>query len=294
MNYARVLTPLLIVLSGMCGNVQAAPVPSFEVAQAQLRAINHRFVNVFVRPDPEFMQTLTYDDFVRTRADGVWQDRAEFLTNLPSAGAFDGASTDDVRVRLFGSVAVVHALFEGVKGEQVTKVRYTDVFVWDGDRWRLVSGQNTIIKPEVSVPQNLGTAPTHAPWQGKDPSGDDLSVLRQLNEHYVRAFRESDVAWYDAHLADDYVAVYGNGAFHDRASALSDFAKPTFREHLKSFPVDRVRIRRFDDVALIHAENAFEFKDGRRAISRYTDIWVKQNGQWRCVAAHITAHQPPT
>jgi ketosteroid isomerase-like protein len=143
------------------------------------------------------------------------------------------------------------------------------------------------------VPQTQRAAPTHAPWQGQDPAGDDLSVLRQLNDNYVQAFRASDVAWYDAHLADDYVVIYGNGAFHDRGSALQDFAQPYFETHLKSFPVGKVRIRRFDDVALIHAENAYELKDGRHGINRYTDIWVKQGGKWRCVAAHITVHQPP-
>ena len=60
---------------------------------------------------------------------------------------------------------------------------------------------------------------------------------------------------------------------------------------MKSFPVDKVTIRRFDDVALIHAENAYELKDGRKGVSRYTDIWHKQNGRWRCIAAHITVHK---
>ena len=56
---------------------------------------------------------------------------------------------------------------------------------------------------------------------------------------------------------------------------------------MKSFPVDNVNIRRFDDVALIHAENAYELKDGRKGVSRYTDIWHKQNGRW---LLHRRAH----
>jgi hypothetical protein len=60
--------------------------------------------------------------------------------------------------------------------------------------------------------------------------------------------------------------------------------------------VGRVRVRRFDDVALIHAENDYELKDGRRGVSRYTDIWVRSDAgasRWRCVAAHITVHRAP-
>jgi uncharacterized protein (TIGR02246 family) len=131
------------------------------------------------------------------------------------------------------------------------------------------------------------------PWQGQDPSGDDLAVLRTLNENYVKAFREADIAWYDAHLAQDYLVINGDGSLHERGAALANFAKPTFATHMKSFPVDKVSIRRFDDVALIHAENAYELKDGRKGVSRYTDIWVKREGKWRCIAAHITVHKAP-
>lgn len=51
--------------------------------------------------------------------------------------------------------------------------------------------------------------------------------------------------------------------------------------------MDNVRIRIFDDVAIIHAENAYELKDGRKGINRYTDIWRKQDGTWKFISAHI-------
>ena len=109
----------------------------------------------------------------------------------------------------------------------------------------------------------------------------------------MKAFREADVGWYDAHLAPDYVVISGDGSFHDRAAALANFAKPSFATYMKSFPVDKVTIRRFGDVALINAENAYEMKDGRTGVSRYTDIWHLHGGRWRCVAAHITVHKAP-
>jgi ketosteroid isomerase-like protein len=53
-----------------------------------------------------------------------------------------------------------------------------------------------------------------------------------------------------------------------------------------------VSVRRFHDVALVHAENAYELKDGRKGVSRYTDIWQKRDGRWRCIAAHISIRTP--
>jgi uncharacterized protein (TIGR02246 family) len=157
----------------------------------------------------------------------------------------------------------------------------------------LVSAQNTPLQNAVAVSQQTGTASAHSPWQGEDPIGDDLDVLTALNQNYVKAFRDADVGWYDAHLAPDYVVTSGDGSFHDRTAALANFAKPTFVTHFRSFPVERVSVRRFDDVALIHAENAYELKDSRRGVSRYTDIWHKRDGRWLCIAAHITVLKAP-
>lgn len=294
MHASTVIAPLF-VFAGMIGAAEAAPVPSPELAEAQLRAINHRFVESFVVANAGFIETLTADDFVETATDGSWLGRAEFVARMRSPQPLDGATYDDVRVRLFGSVALVHGLFEALHRDgKVAKVRYTDVYVWNGAAWRLVSGNNTSLREGVAARQQTGVVPAHAPWQGRDPNGDDFAILRTLNENYVNAFREADVAWYDAHLAPDYVVVSGDGSFHDRAAALANFAKPSFATYMKSFPVDRVTIRRFDDVALINAENAYEMKDGRTGVSRYTDIWYKKDGGWRCIAAHITVRRAPS
>ena len=294
MQASSVIAPLFVFAGLVGGAARAAPVPPPELAEAQLRAINHRFVESFVASHGEFMDALTGEDFLLTASDGSWRGRADFVAQMRTPAPLDGATYDDVRVRLFGPVALLHGVFEALHRDgKVAKVRYTDVYVWNGAAWRLVSAQNTSIKDAVEVRQQTATAPAHAPWPGQDPTGDDLAVLRTLNEHYVKAFREADVAWYDAHLAPDYVVASGDGSFHDRAAALANFAKPSFATHMKSFPVDKVNIRRFDEVALIHAENAYELKDGRKGVSRYTDIWHKQNGQWRCIAAHITVHKAP-
>jgi hypothetical protein len=293
MNTPTLIAPMVLACASAAA--QAAPVPPAALAEAQLRALNHRFVNAFVVPDLPGMEALTADDFVLTAGDGQWHGRAAFLARMGQPAVLAGAWADDLRVRLFGPVALLHGVFHGLQADgQMGPVRYTDVYVWSGQAWRVVSAQNTPVKAGVTLAQRQGVAPPHAGWQGQDPSGDDLAVLRTLNEQYVQAFRQADVAWYDAHLAADYHVVSGDGSWQDRGAALGDFAKPTFATHLRSFPVGRVTIRRFDEVALIHAENDYEMKDGRKGISRYTDIWHRTGGRWWCVAAHITVHKAPT
>ncbi len=286
--------PALFVLSGLVGATQAAPVPGPELAEAQLRAINHRFVSSTVDVSGDLMEALTHEDFLSTESDGAWRGRAEFVGRMRRQPPLPDAAGDGMLVRLFGPVALVHGVFNtlDVAGNPA-RVRYTDVHVWSATAWRLVSVQHTPLQDHVEVPARRGTAPAHDVWPGQDPHLDDTALLHALNESYVKAFRDSDVAWYAAHLAPDYLVVSSDGSLHDRAAALERFAQPTFATAMRSFPVGQVQVRRFDDVALIHAENAYELKDGRKGVSRYTDIWHKRGGRWFCIAAHITAHKAP-
>ncbi|MBE7416590.1 MAG: nuclear transport factor 2 family protein [Ideonella sp.] len=286
--------PALFVLSGLVGATQAAPVPEPELAEAQLRAINHRFVSATVDVSGDLMEALTHDDFVSTESDGSWRGRAEFVARMRRQAPLPNASDEDTRVRLFGPVALVHGVFTAADDAgKPARLRYTDVHVWSATAWRLVSVQHTPLHESAAVPAWHGRAPAHAAWSGHDPELDDMALLHALNESYVQAFRDADVAWYAAHLAPDYLVVSSDGSLHDRAAALQRFAQPTFAATMRSFPVGQVRVRRFHDVALIHAENAYELKDGRKGVSRYTDIWHRRDGRWHCIAAHITEHKAP-
>jgi ketosteroid isomerase-like protein len=270
------------------------PAPDRATAELQLRTINHRYVSAFRTPDVAFMDSLIDQDFVLTETNGALTTRAEHLAAIARSNGSRAVSYDDVRVRLFGSVALLHGTFEALTaGGDIARVRYTDVYRWDGGQWRLISAQNTAIRPGVSKAMLRGDSPLPAPWQGSDPVGDDHAVLQALNGSYVRAFREADAAWYNAHLSPDYLVIGSDGSFRDRAYQVAAFARPVFAEQLQSFPVDKVRIRQFGDVALIHAENDYRTKDGKRGIDRYTDIWLKQGGRWMCVAAHITTLREP-
>jgi uncharacterized protein (TIGR02246 family) len=284
----------LFVLTGLVGGATQSG-PAHDVAEAQLRANNHRFVGATVDVHGDLMEQLTDEDFLLTDQDGWWRSRGEFVAHMRRQRPLPAASNETMQVRLFGPVAIVHGVFAAPDAAgRSARVRYTDVHVWSDTAWRLVSVQNTTLTDADAAPPRRGTPFPFPTWKGQDPSGDDTSVLQALNENYVRAFRDADVAWYGAHLAPDYVMVSGDGAQWDRAATLSRFAQPTFATAIRSFPVDKVTVRRFYDVALIHAENAYELKDGRKGVSRYTDIWQKRDGGWLCIAAHITVHSAPT
>ena len=288
MSLIRSAVPIIVLLAASVAESASVAAPAPAPAEVQLRAINHRFVSAFLHADGDFMRALTGPDFLLTDSSGQWLARDAHLELMREPTQLEGVSYRDVEVRQFGTVALVHGVFEGsAPSGKVIRVRYLDVYSWDGGAWRLVNAQNTRIKDGAPIELQRGAAATYRSWSGRDPEGEDGDVLEKLNESYVQAFRDSNTAWYDKHLARGYVVVYPDGSYHDRNGALANFAQPLFATHMKSFSLDQVRIRRFGNVALIHAENVAELKDGRKATSRYTDIWHKQDGRWLCIAAHI-------
>lgn len=116
-------------------------------------------------------------------------------------------------------------------------------------------------------------------------TASDLDVLHQLNHHYVRSVQDSDVGWFDANLADDFLNSNPDGTLVDRAGFLAQIARKPLLTNLREEDV-RIVIR--GDFAFIHARTTYTRPDGAPGAGRYTDLWWKRDGRWLCVTAHVT------
>ena len=116
-------------------------------------------------------------------------------------------------------------------------------------------------------------------------SSTELELLHDLNHNYVRSVQDSDVAWFDANLSDDFLNSNPDGTLVDRAGFLAQIAKKSPLTNLREQDV-RIVIR--GDFAFIHARTAYTKPDGMEGGGRYTDIWWKRGGRWLCVSAHVT------
>ena len=117
-------------------------------------------------------------------------------------------------------------------------------------------------------------------------AGEDEAVARlhELNAHYIRAFVESDTAWYDEHLSDDFVCTLADGRRIDKAEFLRQNAEGPGVTDVR---YDDVDVRPFGDAALVHGVTHYT-RDGEPMSTRYTDIWHSREGRWRAVAAQLT------
>jgi ketosteroid isomerase-like protein len=113
----------------------------------------------------------------------------------------------------------------------------------------------------------------------------DEATLKQLNEQYVASFLKSDVQWYQQHLTEDFVCTESDGTVLDKASFLRDAAKGP---GVADYQLVEVRVRVIGDTGLIHAQGKATRKDGTIINSRYTDVYVRVNGEWKAASAQIT------
>lgn len=116
-------------------------------------------------------------------------------------------------------------------------------------------------------------------------------VLERLNQEYVDAFMNSDVDWYRKHLAEEFICIESDGSVLTRDEFLSNTAKGP---DVADYSLESVDVRIYGETALVRATGRWHRRDATAGLSRYIDIWVKQNSEWKTVSAQITrtSHKP--
>jgi ketosteroid isomerase-like protein len=111
-----------------------------------------------------------------------------------------------------------------------------------------------------------------------------VAKLHELNARYIRAFVESDTAWYDENLTDDFVCIRADGRRIDKVEFLRMTAEGP---GVTDVTVAEIDVLPLGDVALVHGVTSYT-RDGSPMSRRYTDVWRRRDGRWRAVAAQIT------
>jgi ketosteroid isomerase-like protein len=112
----------------------------------------------------------------------------------------------------------------------------------------------------------------------------DLELLNHLNLEYVRSVEESDVRWFDTHLAPDFMNSNPDGSLVDRQGFLNQIARGAGVSDIRAHDVI---IRILGDLAIVHAATTYKTPTGSLK-GRYTDIWSRRERGWLCIAAQVT------
>ena len=109
-----------------------------------LHQLNQDYIRSVQTSDVRRFDEILAEDFLCSNPDGSLVDRAEFLAQTARPMSISNLEARDVRVRIIGDVAIIHArttytLPDGRAGSG----RYTDVWARRQGRWLAVSAHVT-------------------------------------------------------------------------------------------------------------------------------------------------------
>jgi len=109
-----------------------------------LEELNRSYVRSAEFSDVRWYEEHLAEDFLATNPDGSLIDRTGFLTRM--ARPYPGSNLEalDVRIRLLGDIALIHAGFRDTRSDgRVGEGRYTDIWARRGERWLCISAHFT-------------------------------------------------------------------------------------------------------------------------------------------------------
>lgn len=110
----------------------------------QLLSLNTAYIDCVRSRDVERFDTILAQDFLCSQPDGSIVDKRTFLDQVARSSPPAELSAEDVRVRILGDIAIIHAATSYVpSGGERRRGRYTDVWARRNGRWLAVSAHVT-------------------------------------------------------------------------------------------------------------------------------------------------------
>lgn len=121
----------------------------------------------------------------------------------------------------------------------------------------------------------------------------DMVELKRLNAKFIHNFVTNDTASHSQIIHRDFACITSEGQSIGRKQYLDAWAHGFDGFTYWDYRNEDIKI--FANTALVHSQNKYIVeKDGKKitGMSMYTDTYVKENGQWKCVQAQISKVAP--
>ena len=119
-------------------------------------------------------------------------------------------------------------------------------------------------------------------------------VIRQLDGERIQAQIGADAAALDRIYADDFIGVGPSGTVRTKKQVILDFTSGTLK--FQSITTDEVQVRVYENTAVETGLSTMDGQDKGKPVprnTRFTRVWVKQQGFWRLVANHYSVRSAP-
>lgn len=126
-------------------------------------------------------------------------------------------------------------------------------------------------------------------------SDDVLRELRALNARFIHNFVTNDVPSHDRLTHPAFIYITSSGGRVDRATYLKGWATGFDPERIVYWDYRDETIDVFGSTALVRSTNKHVVvQNGIETVgmTTYTDTYIRENGEWKCIQAQITPVSP--
>ena len=135
-------------------------------------------------------------------------------------------------------------------------------------------------------------APDAGPAVGCSGPAADCAELAALNRRWLDSYVSRDIEALADLLADEFIAISGGGARRNRDETIARVRDS--RRRIRSVDVENLHIQVVGDVAVVTARSVLAIdREGAPVRNDYADTYVRRNGRWRAVSAHVVRVAPP-
>ncbi len=113
--------------------------------------------------------------------------------------------------------------------------------------------------------------------------------VHKLERAWLDAYEKRDVVAMNTIVADDFLITFADGSMQTKPQIIESLKRPGGSS--SKFFTEGVRARVYGDTVVLTGVVVSEWKQGDKTMtdrSRYTDTYVKRNGQWQVVASHLS------
>ncbi|HEY7095967.1 MAG TPA: nuclear transport factor 2 family protein [Terriglobales bacterium] len=123
----------------------------------------------------------------------------------------------------------------------------------------------------------------------RDNGSSVEQTIRQLDNERIQAQIGADAVVLDRIYADDFIGVGPSGTVRTKPQVISDFTSGDLK--FQSITTDEVQVRVYENTAVETGLSTMVGQDKGKTVprdTRFTRVWVKQQGRWRLVANHYS------
>jgi len=122
---------------------------------------------------------------------------------------------------------------------------------------------------------------------GQDSS--EPANIKALELKLLDCYKHHEVAVFASILDEDFVITFEDGSTYSKTGYLAYSTSAS--THVETVEIQEMKIRMHGETAVVTGAYHEKGMDSQKAYDyhdRFTDVWMKESGKWRLIAAHYS------